>query len=292
MDPKYADSSYSGKPNVASARTPDSLVWKTTKAIDLISSVRFSWNHNQNIIFLEFLKVVGPDYKNVDIEPLLFQLDLHGYNDIRNKYGQSIYSLIKKKVSCKLKRTANKMEANGWYKTHTKLNEITHKHNVFGERRDSINPSATPDYSDDNSISSHPTFTSTTGFTKPGHPFLKMPQQELHKGNVENETYEAWYPSSRTQQASPASHPSPQRNRSTRTIEEAKHKRARKCLQDLVLELSHTEKALEEAASAFHDIPQIRTSDKWTNVLRQMILTHYDVQLDASKFYEFAIKNI
>lgn len=103
---------------------------------------------------------------------------------------------------------------------------------------------------------------------------------------------ETSYPGSQTQRASHASHLSPQKNGNTRTIEEAKYKRARQSIRDLVFELSHTEKALKEAASAFNDLQPIKKGEKWTGVLNRMILTHYDVQLDGAKFYEFAKKNL
>lgn len=121
MPSRYADVSHSGKTDVASTRTPNSLVWGTTKAIELVSSVRFSWDNHQNRIFIDFLKAVGPDLKDVDIEPLLFQLDLHGYDNIRNKSGESVYRLIKEKVMRKLKRTADKMEMNGLFESDIEL---------------------------------------------------------------------------------------------------------------------------------------------------------------------------
>ncbi|KAI1649246.1 hypothetical protein F4815DRAFT_501399 [Daldinia loculata] len=284
MPSRYADVSHSGKTDVASTRTPNSLVWGTTKAIELVSSVRFSWDNHQNRIFIDFLKAVGPDLKDVDIEPLLFQLDLHGYDNIRNKSGESVYRLIKEKVMRKLKRTADKMEMNGLFESDIESSSIDPEHNVFKYRRDSIDPKIKPEY---------------TEFTQPIHPFLKIPQQKVRKGILKNATYEdstymseTSYPGSQTQRASHASHLSPQKNGNTRTIEEAKYKRARQSIRDLVFELSHTEKALKEAASAFNDLQPIKKGEKWTGVLNRMILTHYDVQLDGAKFYEFAKKNL
>ncbi|KAI0836710.1 hypothetical protein F5Y06DRAFT_273177 [Hypoxylon sp. FL0890] len=90
-------------------RTPDSVVWKGTKARDLVSSVRFSWDKYQRKIFVEFLKNEGLSFKNADIEPLLRNLNLDGYDNIENRYGENVSDLIEEKVRRKLKNTADEV---------------------------------------------------------------------------------------------------------------------------------------------------------------------------------------
>ncbi|KAI1658067.1 hypothetical protein F4813DRAFT_395815 [Daldinia decipiens] len=283
MSSRYANISYSGKTDVASTRTPSSLVWETTKAIELVSSLRFSWDNYQNRIFIEFLKAVGPDFKDVDIEPLLFQLDLHGYNDIRNKYGESVYHLIKAKAMRKLKRTADKMEIDGLFEPDIKSSSTESEHNVFKYRRYSIDPSIKSEDSK---------------FEQTNHPFLKMPQQKFHRDNLKNATFEdstymseTSYPGSRTPRTSHASYPPPEKNRNARTVEEAKHERALQSMRNLVIELSHTEQVLNEVASAFNDLQPTKDGEIWTDIINQMILLHHDLKLDGRGLYKFT-KNL
>ncbi|KAI0847423.1 hypothetical protein F5Y00DRAFT_271164 [Daldinia vernicosa] len=257
-----------GKPNIASVRTPYSLVWGTTKAVNLVSSVRFSWDNRQNSVFIKFLKAIGPDYKDVDIEPLLFELDLHGYDDIRTKYGESVYSLIKEKVMRKLKRTADKMKEDGLFESDTESSDDSNESSVTLE---------------------------DIKFTQPKHPFIKMPQREVHKGNPKNATCEdstSTYMSETSDSSSRAPLASQKSRNIKTTSKEAKYESARQSIRNLVFELFHTEEALIRAASAFSDLPPIEKGDKWTVVLNQMILTLSDIKLDAKKFYEFAKQNL
>ncbi|KAI0595466.1 hypothetical protein F4775DRAFT_595252 [Biscogniauxia sp. FL1348] len=101
---------------VRDARTKNSVVWrdntKETTAWELTSSVRFSWNNHQTILFYEFLSKVGLNYKNCDLTPLLSQLNLDGYETIKNRYGQNVHSIIITKVQRKLCNTALTMDEN------------------------------------------------------------------------------------------------------------------------------------------------------------------------------------
>ncbi|KAI1778626.1 hypothetical protein F4818DRAFT_406637 [Hypoxylon cercidicola] len=96
-------------------RTCDSYVWKDsagkgTTAKDLVSGVRFSWDKYQKTLFEGFLKTVGLGFKNADITPLLVDLNLHGYENVCNAYGENVHSIIEKKVRRKLRSTADEME--------------------------------------------------------------------------------------------------------------------------------------------------------------------------------------
>ncbi|KAI0012614.1 hypothetical protein F4779DRAFT_632839 [Xylariaceae sp. FL0662B] len=90
-------------------RTPDSVVWKGTSARNLTTSVRFSWDKYQNKLFENFLRNVGYNFKNSDITPLLVQLNLDGYENIKTKSGQNVHLIIEEKVQRKLRNTADKM---------------------------------------------------------------------------------------------------------------------------------------------------------------------------------------
>ncbi|KAI1205168.1 uncharacterized protein F4807DRAFT_444212 [Annulohypoxylon truncatum] len=98
-----------GTSSHARIRTPDSTVWRSTKARDLVSSVRFSWDKYQKLYFVEFLETVGLGFKNADITPLLVQLNLDGYEDIDNDYGENVHDLIEEKVRRKIKNTADEL---------------------------------------------------------------------------------------------------------------------------------------------------------------------------------------
>ncbi|KAI1441555.1 hypothetical protein F5Y02DRAFT_399140 [Annulohypoxylon stygium] len=93
----------------ARARTPDSVVWGTTKARNLHSGVRFSWDKYQKLYFVDFLETVGLGFKNADITPLLIQLNLDGYEEIENYYGANVHQLIEVKVRRKIKSMADEL---------------------------------------------------------------------------------------------------------------------------------------------------------------------------------------
>ncbi|KAI1097739.1 hypothetical protein F4804DRAFT_351190 [Jackrogersella minutella] len=92
-----------------SFRTPDSVVWNNTKARDLVPSVRFSWDRYQKVFFVKFLETVGLSFMNSDFTPLLVQLNLNGYENIQNDYGENVHHMIQKKVRRKLKNTADEL---------------------------------------------------------------------------------------------------------------------------------------------------------------------------------------
>lgn len=93
----------------ARARTPDSVVWGTTKARNLHSGVRFSWDKYQKLYFVDFLETVGLGFKNADITPLLIQLNLDGYEEIENYYGANVHQIIEVKVRRKIKSMADEL---------------------------------------------------------------------------------------------------------------------------------------------------------------------------------------
>ncbi|KAI0885899.1 uncharacterized protein GGS22DRAFT_188187 [Annulohypoxylon maeteangense] len=92
-------------------RSPDSAVWGSTKAKNLVSGVKFSWDRYQKLYFVEFLETVGLGFKNADISPLLVQLNLDGYEDINNDHGENVYDIIEEKVRRKIKNTADELGA-------------------------------------------------------------------------------------------------------------------------------------------------------------------------------------
>ncbi|KAI1491147.1 hypothetical protein F5X96DRAFT_489567 [Biscogniauxia mediterranea] len=87
-------------------RTTDSVVWRSTTgsttAWEITSSVRFCWDKYQTMIFHNFLRTVGLNYKNCDLTPLLVQLNLDGYENIKNRYDQNVHSIIVTKVQRKI----------------------------------------------------------------------------------------------------------------------------------------------------------------------------------------------
>ncbi|KAI5925117.1 hypothetical protein F4810DRAFT_89407 [Camillea tinctor] len=93
-----------------SPRTTESVVWRnktrSTTAWELTSSVRFVWDKYQTILFHNFLRTVGLNYKNCDLTPLLIQLNLDGYETIKNRLDQNVHSIIIEKVHRKLNNTA------------------------------------------------------------------------------------------------------------------------------------------------------------------------------------------
>ncbi|KAI1086044.1 hypothetical protein F5B19DRAFT_480631 [Rostrohypoxylon terebratum] len=91
------------------ARTPDSIVWRSTKARHLVSSVRFSWDRYQKLYFVDFLETVGLSFKSADITPLLIQLNLDGYEEITNTYGENVHRIIEVKVRRKIKSVADEL---------------------------------------------------------------------------------------------------------------------------------------------------------------------------------------
>lgn len=64
------------------------------------------WDKYQNQLFINFLKTVGLSHRNADMTPLLVDLKLDGYENIRNSYDQSVHRLIVDKVRRKLGNTA------------------------------------------------------------------------------------------------------------------------------------------------------------------------------------------
>ncbi|KAI1452831.1 hypothetical protein F4805DRAFT_479093 [Annulohypoxylon moriforme] len=109
MVQKSSNVSSARDPKKVRIRSPDSTVWKGTKARDLVSGVRFSWDRYQNLYFVDFLETAGLGFKNADISPLLVQLNLDGYEDIKNDYGENVYDIIEVKVRRKIKNTADNL---------------------------------------------------------------------------------------------------------------------------------------------------------------------------------------
>ncbi|KAI1495934.1 hypothetical protein F5X99DRAFT_425340 [Biscogniauxia marginata] len=91
-------------------RTANSVVWKDTRAYELTSTVRFVWDKYQTKLFECFLKTVGLNFKNCDLTPLLVQLNLDGYEDVENSYGDNVHSIIHVKVQRKLRSMADEMD--------------------------------------------------------------------------------------------------------------------------------------------------------------------------------------
>ncbi|KAI1763794.1 hypothetical protein GGR53DRAFT_343990 [Hypoxylon sp. FL1150] len=126
----------SGASKPRPTRTSDSPVWttatgKVTTAGDLVSSVRFSWDAYQTQIFHDHLMKVGPYFKHADITPLLVQLNLDGFENIWNCYGENVHSLIVQKVCRKLKNTADKID-------HKVLLEASRRHNETEQQKQRI----------------------------------------------------------------------------------------------------------------------------------------------------------
>ncbi|KAL7623120.1 hypothetical protein AAE478_006800 [Parahypoxylon ruwenzoriense] len=97
------------RPICTRTRTAGSIIWKNTKAKHLTSSVRFVWDKSQKILFEDFLRTAGLGFKNADISPLLYELNLDGYEGVINVNGQNVHSLIEEKVRRKLRTTADGM---------------------------------------------------------------------------------------------------------------------------------------------------------------------------------------
>ncbi|KAI2625669.1 hypothetical protein GGR54DRAFT_592533 [Hypoxylon sp. NC1633] len=178
-------------------RTPDSMVWKDTKAKDLTSSVRFSWDKYQKIIFENFLKTVGLSFKTAELSPLLYQLNLDGYDDINTKQGQNVHSLIMEKVRRKLKNTADGMDQEvlmrasfapakaGPSPREKVFEEVpTRDHRPPQPTKTSkptrLNtPSPSPEPLHEEIGSRRDAGRDKPDHPQPSHPFLKMPQQQV-----------------------------------------------------------------------------------------------------------------
>ncbi|KAI1394299.1 uncharacterized protein F4822DRAFT_44594 [Hypoxylon trugodes] len=114
---RRSSSDYSYIDGYSQGRTPNDVVWGSTKAKDLVSSVRFSWdNKHQKIFFVRFLAKEGLNYKNADVTPLLRTLNLDGYEDIKNFNGDNVHDIIVEKVRRKLASTVSELDPDFLFK--------------------------------------------------------------------------------------------------------------------------------------------------------------------------------
>ncbi|GAP93066.1 hypothetical protein SAMD00023353_10000180 [Rosellinia necatrix] len=91
-------------------RTQASTLFSTS-AKNLTSSVPFRWRAEQVDIFEDWIVLKGPNAMSADLVPLLRELDLDGYEDIDNEYGECVHDLIIEKVRRKLARTKSALAA-------------------------------------------------------------------------------------------------------------------------------------------------------------------------------------
>ncbi|KAI1419967.1 hypothetical protein F5Y12DRAFT_720092 [Xylaria sp. FL1777] len=91
-------------PPTKEKRTQASTMFSTT-AKNLTSNIPFRWRQGQVDIFEDWILSRGPNAATVDLVPLLRELDLDGYEDIKNKNGECVHDLIIDKVRRKISRT-------------------------------------------------------------------------------------------------------------------------------------------------------------------------------------------
>ncbi|KAI0443781.1 hypothetical protein F4803DRAFT_514179 [Xylaria telfairii] len=106
-------------------RTQGSTLFSTT-AKNLISSVPFRWRPDQVKIFEDWVLFKGPNVMSADLLPLLRALDLDGYEDVKNSYGEFVHDLIIVKVRRKLMKTKKDMDMEVQQKTAYDTSQSTH----------------------------------------------------------------------------------------------------------------------------------------------------------------------
>ncbi|KAI0976499.1 hypothetical protein F4678DRAFT_228385 [Xylaria arbuscula] len=85
-------------------RTQASTMFTTT-ARNLTSNIPFRWRQGQVEIFEDWVRSRGVNAATADLVPLLRELDLDGYENVKNYNGQSVHDLILDKVRRKIART-------------------------------------------------------------------------------------------------------------------------------------------------------------------------------------------
>jgi hypothetical protein len=96
------------------AHTQQSFVWGTTRAKDLRSGTVFRWTSDHNDHFKKFIRNNDTNSRTTaDMEPLLAQLNLNGFQDVKTDNGDDVESIIIKKVKDKLYRTEKAMRDDG-----------------------------------------------------------------------------------------------------------------------------------------------------------------------------------
>ncbi|KAI0476397.1 hypothetical protein GGR56DRAFT_468000 [Xylariaceae sp. FL0804] len=106
-------------------RTAESVVWNGIKARDFESSNRCVWDKYQEVLYLSFLRTVGLNFKNCDITPLLIQLNLDGYDGVKNGYGEDVHALLEVKVRWKLRNMADTIGIEGLSRISSRMQEAT-----------------------------------------------------------------------------------------------------------------------------------------------------------------------
>ncbi|KAI1466158.1 uncharacterized protein F4812DRAFT_98852 [Daldinia caldariorum] len=289
-------------------RTPDSLVWGATRAIDLVSGVRFSWDNSQNKAFIDFLRAFGPNYKSTNFELLLFRLDLDGYEDIRNKNGESVHRLIMEKVLRKLKSTADKMAQNGLiesYKTLvndanlTRSNPMNYnKSKIFDFRQNAILSGREGEAKSSISSFSSPKLQTSIRSTPSNHsPFLSMSDPNVPKGPEAASVSSSPSVSSITTQfksseGSPteAQHSYSQEQSSSARDQENEDpfETAGLSLVILIRRLAKFRYALDDAESVFLKLPMSKERERWVKGLfARMGDTHSSIQYDTTDLQEY-----
>ncbi|KAI8957073.1 hypothetical protein F5Y11DRAFT_364165 [Daldinia sp. FL1419] len=295
---------YSGvPPSKGKPRTPDSLVWGTTKAKSLVSAVRFSWNKSQNAVFMDFLSEFGPGYKNSNITELLYRLDLHGYDDIETDNGESVYLLIMEKVQRKLKATTNQMMADGAF-------ELSRRPKKTGSTsvHDDSDEASGPIEDTEDIVASH---TPASKPTQQSRPPVKMPQGKVtvkteprESSPLRGGTTRIFRPPPVSSISTPPEFPEDsQARRSSRrscvpqdekvaSIQEKKARRIRQTFQNLVDALADTRAALHDAHLAFLDAPETELNIQYSKMLQKMREKYCDIEVDAEDLYEYSKKGL
>ncbi|KAK6950698.1 hypothetical protein Daesc_007223 [Daldinia eschscholtzii] len=294
MAPVFPNYPYSGQFNRDSVRTPDSLVWGTTRARELVSGVRFSWDNTQNKTFVEFLRTFGRNYRNSDIEKLLYYLDLDGYENIHNEHGESVYRLIMEKVMRKLKSTTDKMVQDGSIESNKISNPMKYRGNMFDPRH---NPFYASDYSDVKPgipVSHNPKSKSTTRPTPPGDLFLRMRRpgvpQDLKTPSVRSPSLSPKTTRVKSPQDSQARQDSPSGTQSEnlRNGAEFAFYNAHRTLKNLIGALTDVRDKLNKAEPLFSDLPLSKEAKKWSEGLfGRMWEAHENMRVDASELQEY-----
>ena len=99
-------------PSRTDKRTHASTMFGTT-AWNLASNIPFRWVGFHVSIFEDWIRVKGAGAMTADLVPLLRQLDLDGYEDVRNKRGECVHDLIVVKVRRKIARIRDEVVLKG-----------------------------------------------------------------------------------------------------------------------------------------------------------------------------------
>ncbi|KAF2964958.1 hypothetical protein GQX73_g8614 [Xylaria multiplex] len=86
----------------------------STTAKNLTSNIPFRWTSGQVAIFEDWIYFKASCATTADLTPLLRALDLDGYEDIENMYGECVHDLIITKVRRKLARTKVTTQTENW----------------------------------------------------------------------------------------------------------------------------------------------------------------------------------